>query len=265
MILITKLKIFIAKYLLIFIGIFKNIDINEFTRKGIRWHTPLNDIVGLSLYLLGSFEKHNIKKVSKYINNETTVIDIGANIGTFTIGLLKRCPEKIEKIISYEPEKNNYKNLKKNIKENNLEFKSEVFNKFVGLGNLDKITSNYPLIHKGPKVQNIYYGIKGDYEGVPSSNLNEINFHENKNYFIKIDVDGYESEVMSVINKKLKFRPIILIEINKALMDEGEVEFLVEIFEKNNYKFVYFGKQFSPKIIMKDFRKIGLDLIAVPV
>jgi FkbM family methyltransferase len=264
-ILITKLKIFIAKYLLIFISFFKNIDINEFTRKGIKWHTPLNDIVGLSLYLLGSFEKHNIKKVSKYINDETTVIDIGANIGTFTIGLLKRCPEKIEKIISYEPEKNNYNNLKKNIKENNLESKSEVFNKFVGLGNIDKITSNYPLIHTGPKVQNIFHGLKGDYKGVQFSNLNEINFNENKNYFIKIDVDGYEAEVMSVINKKLKFRPTILIEVNKILMDEAEIEYLVEIFEKNNYKFVYFGKKLSSKIIIKDPRQIGLDLIAVPV
>ncbi len=264
MILITKLKIFIAKYLLIFIVFFKNIDINEFTRNGTTWHTPLNDIVGLSLYLKGSFEKHNIKKVSKYINNETTVIDIGANIGTFTIGLLKKYPEKIEQVISYEPEKNNYKNLKKNIKENKLVSKSQPINKFVGLGNVDKITSNYPLIHKGPKVKNIYYGLKGDYEGVQFSDLDEVNFQENKNYFIKIDVDGYEGEVMSAINKKLKFRPTFLIEINKVLMEIKEINHLVEIFEENNYKFVYFGIRFSPQIILKDPRKIGLDLIAVP-
>ena len=44
------------------ISIFKDIQITQFTRKGVTWHTPLNDIVGLSLYLLGTFENKNIKK-----------------------------------------------------------------------------------------------------------------------------------------------------------------------------------------------------------
>ena len=61
MILITKIKIVIAKYLLMIISIFKDIQITQFTRKGVTWHTPLNDIVGLSLYLLGTFENKNIK------------------------------------------------------------------------------------------------------------------------------------------------------------------------------------------------------------
>jgi FkbM family methyltransferase len=264
MIAITKIKIFIAKYLLIFLSFFQNIEITEFTRNGVKWHTPLNDIIGLSLYLLGSFENHNIKKINKYITSETTVIDIGANIGTFTIGLLKRYPEKIEKVFAYEPEKNNYQNLQKNIKANGFKSEAQIFNKFIGFNDLDKITSNYPLIHEGPKLHNIFYALKGDYTDIPFSNLDEINFKEDKSYFIKIDVDGQESEVMSAINKKLKFRPTILIEINKVLMDKEEIKKLVEIFDNNNYKFIYFGVPVSPKIIFKDPRKIGLDLIAVP-
>ena len=264
MVFITKLKIFIAKYFLIFLSFFQNIEINEFTRNGIKWHTPLNDIIGLSLYLLGSFENHNIKKINKFITNETNVIDIGANIGTFTIGLLKRYPEKIEKVFAYEPEKNNYENLKKNIKVNGFEFKTDVINKFIGFSDVNKVTSNYPLIHEGPKVHNIFYKLKGDYTGIQYSDLDEINFKEDKNYFIKIDVDGQEAEVMSAINKKLKFRPTILIEINKVLMSKEELGKLVEIFDNNNYKFIYFGILCSPKIILKDPRKIGLDLIAVP-
>ena len=68
----------------------------------------------------------------------------------------------------------------------------------------------------------------------------------------------------TAINKKLKFRPTILIEINKVLMNKEELGKLVEIFDNNNYKFIYFGILCSPKIILKDPRKIGLDLIAVP-
>lgn len=264
MIIITKLKIFIAKNLLIIISFFRNIEINQFTRKGTIWHTPLNDIVGLSLYLFGSFEKHNIKKASKYIKKDTNIIDIGANIGSFTIGLLKKKPEYIKKIFAYEPEKNNYKNLMKNLRKNNYESKTETFNKFVGDGDTRKITSNYPLIYKGQKVQNIYYGLKGDYENVQFSNLDEIKFKEKENYFIKIDVDGYEEKVMASISKKLKFKPIILIEINKVLMSVKEVKNLVQIFIDENYKFIYFGFKMSPKIILKDPRKIGLDLIAIP-
>ena len=49
------------------ISIFKDIQITQFTRKGITWHTPLNDIVGLSLYLLGTFENKNIKN-TRYVN-----------------------------------------------------------------------------------------------------------------------------------------------------------------------------------------------------
>ena len=265
MIMITKFKIFIAKNLLIIISFFKDIETNQFTRKGTTWHTPLNDIVGLSLFLFGSFEKHNIKKASKYIKKNSHIIDIGANIGSFTIGLLKNNPENIEKIFAYEPEKNNYKNLTKNLYENNYQIKTETFNKFVGDGGTKKITSNYPLIHKGPKVQNIYYGLKGDYESVQSSNLDEIKFKETKNYFIKIDVDGYEEKVIASISKKLKFKPTLLIEINKVLMSTEEVNNLIRILEEENYKFIYFGFKMSPKIILKDPRRIGLDLIAVPV
>ena len=245
------------------ISIFKDIQITQFTRKGVTWHTPLNDIVGLSLYLLGTFENKNIKKILKYIKKDTIVIDIGANVGAFTIGILKKYPQ-IDQVVCYEPEKSNYINLNKNITENNLDSKTQTFNKFIGDGDTSRITSNYPLIHKGAKVKNIYHGLQGDYENVQKSKLEEIVFEENKNYLIKIDVDGYEANVMSAINEKLKYQPIILIEINKVLMTQNEIHELIDTFERNKYKFLYFNKLVSPRIILKDPRKIGLDIIAIP-
>ena len=108
-----------------FISIFKDIQITQFTRKGVTWNTPLNDIVGLSLYLLGTFENKNIKKILKHIKKDTIVIDIGANVGAFTIGILKKYP-KINQVVCYEPEKRNFNNLKKNITENNFDSKTQI-------------------------------------------------------------------------------------------------------------------------------------------
>ena len=69
---------------------------------------------------------------------------------------------------------------------------------------------------------------------------------------------------MSAINEKLKYQPIILIEINKVLMTQNEIHELIDTFERNKYKFLYFNKLVSPRTILKDPRKIGLDIIAIP-
>ena len=199
----------------------------------------------------------------EFLDQKRKAIDIGANVGAFTIGILKKYP-KINQVVCYEPEKRNFINLKKNITENNFDSKTQIFNKFIGDGDTSKITSNYPLIHKGEKVKNIYHGLQGNYENVQKSKLEEVAFEESKNYLIKIDVDGYEANVMSAINEKLKYQPVILIEINKVLMTQNEINELVETFEKNKYKFLYFNKPVSPRIILKDPRKIGLDIIAIP-
>ena len=47
-------------------------------------------------------------------------------------------------------------------------------------------------------------------------------------------------------------------------MTQNEIHELIDTFERNKYKFLYFNKLVSPRIILKDPRKIGLDIIAIP-
>ncbi len=71
---------------------------------------------------------YNIQGIPKC----STVIDIGAHIGTFTLRCAK---ERNCKVYAYEPSPINYRLLKKNIEENNLTQKVKTFQKAIGAKN----------------------------------------------------------------------------------------------------------------------------------
>ena len=75
-------------------------------------------IIALLLLKLGILEKREMDFVKKTVKEGWTVIDIGANIGYYTL-LLSKLVGKNGKVIAFEPDKDSISMLKKNIKHNN--------------------------------------------------------------------------------------------------------------------------------------------------
>ncbi len=80
---------------------------------------------------------NNEYELEKFVNMKTNIIDIGANCGIATIILGKQNPEST--IYSYEPDKDVFEILKKNIEVNNLK-NIKIFNMAVSNNNKEKIT-----------------------------------------------------------------------------------------------------------------------------
>ena len=239
----TKYKILIAKILskLLTIFISKNQTV---VRNEIKWNLDLNEGIDLSVYLFGTSERKisNLKKLLSKKNSSFTVIDIGANIGSVSLLLAKIL--KNSKVFAIEPTNYAFNKLSNNLSLNK-ELKDKVFlrqlfitnnkkpEKVWSSWNFDK-SNNKHQKHLGTLKeikQNAY--IKLD-EFVKKENLDNIDF-------IKLDVDGYELDVLnSGEDFLIKNKPIIFIEIAPYLYPEFgySCQELIEFIQKLNYRFL---------------------------
>lgn len=137
-------------------------------------------------------------KVKKFIirnyKNYTVFIDIGANIGTYSI-LLGR---KGLKCFAFEPSQENFIVLSKNIELNNLQEKVKIFNFGLGKINCEKEfvfnslnTGASHVISKSDEKKSYNINIK-PFDFV----YKDLNFKKEDKFLLKIDVEGMEPDVL---------------------------------------------------------------------
>tara|TARA_X000001036_G_scaffold438537_1_gene486634 strand:- start:2895 stop:3713 length:819 start_codon:yes stop_codon:yes gene_type:complete len=260
-----RIKIFIARIIYSLLKLFKLDDNLEINRKNIFWNIDINDIVGLSIFLTGGFQNKKLKQFNKLIKKDSLLIDIGANIGSFTI-VTQTNNRNVSKAICIEPDINNYLKLKNNIEINNLVKHTFPFLSFVGRSLDSNSSSHYPLKIPKEDIKNRYNGIPGSFEKAKPFNLEIIENEIKNNLAIKIDVDGNEFEVISALENIIrKYKPLLLIEINKALLDNQELEKIYKLLEESSYM-ISAGKRLKKIDYLKKSKKLyGLDLILKPI
>lgn len=76
--------------------------------------------IGLTPYLLewGVYEKYETELFKRIVNNGMVVVDIGANVGYYTL-LAAKLVGNEGKVFAFEPEPDNYNLLRKNVEANN--------------------------------------------------------------------------------------------------------------------------------------------------
>ena len=157
----------------------------------------------------------NVKKfMLENYQNYTVFLDIGANIGTYSI-LLGR---KGLKCFAFEPSQENFKVLKKNIELNNLQEKVKFFNYGLGKTNCEKefvfnslnTGASHVISNSGEdKNYNIY--IKS-FDSV----YKDFNFKKEDKFLIKIDVEGMEPNVLEGAKSfLLEFSEILVVAEDK--------------------------------------------------
>ncbi len=262
----TIFKFFIARIIFLILSGNKKAKELKVERKNIKWSFLLNDALGLSLYLFGSFEKKNITCFSKFLKKDTVVIDVGANIGLFCIPFYKEYSKLLSKVYAIEPDHRNFNLLRKNINNNLLQNKILPKNLLIAYDKrINPVYSHYPLVKK--KVAKNIFNLfeKGNIKNSIKTSLDKIKLKKSKNYVLKIDVDGNEFQVIKSAKLFIKKeRPMILLEITRSFLSKNQFKYIINFLNKNNYNLILFNKfKMSPKLIEFDFRNFGTDYLFI--
>lgn len=210
------------------------------------------------------------KKILNYFKKNKfkfkLILDIGSNIGEYTV-LFKNINKNIE-VACFEPQKEVFKELKNNLKNYK---KIKLYNVAIGSSNTYKnlninLGSSYISSFSQFNKKSNYYKIRNSllkqrdkikYEKVKVLRLDSFReFKKKKIDLIKIDVEGFEIEVLKGMGKILTNTEMIMIEIHKSNMYLNYNSKKIEKFLKNNgfkmikdFKFPFLG--WSDKIFIK--------------
>ena len=216
-----------------------------------------NDLISTSLINDKNWEQYHDDIISNYINKNSIVLDIGANIGIFTT----KCANKCKYVYSFEPYIKNYELLIKNIYINNF---SNVIPHFFAISdniNITKINWITPnnlgaigldiSLDKDTKYCKYINSITNKNDILNTMNImtNCIdNLNLDKVDFIKIDTEGCEFLcIKGALNTLKKNKPIILMEHNTEEQKLQTLDFLhknnliyhQKYIDKNDYLYIY--------------------------
>ena len=160
-------------------------------------------------------ERILIETIGKYLKPNDTVIDIGAHIGTFSLGISKYL-NKNGKIFAFEPNIKSYYYLNKickkvnNIKTYNFGFSDKEDTLEMVFPDGANYSAGAAIMKTASHLNN-----KNEYEKIIiNTKIFDRFFNNQKIKLIKCDVEGHELEVLSGAKKNIsKYKPIIIVEI----------------------------------------------------
>jgi len=181
---------------------------------GNTFHYEFNNDIGFTLYMHGEFEKNEISFCEKFITKNSIVLDIGANIGLHTVFFSKWAYDGM--VFSFEPSHSTFNSLIKNVSND-----QNVYPLNLGLSNHNSILKFYE------SSDNAYSSLKDTKRksvvkitNIISYRLDDLFLKLNleKIDFVKIDVEGFENEVILGMEQMIKkYQPIIYCEIYKGV------------------------------------------------
>jgi FkbM family methyltransferase len=213
------------------------------------------------------YEPEIIKLFSTYIDPKRDVIDIGANIGLYTV-LFSKTISSEKKVLSIEPTPLALKYLYRNIKRNKVEDSVIVFEGIVSdskgkchinvIEGMEEYSSLKKIVHqsvKGLSYKKIM--VKGD---TIDTLVERYNMNPG---FIKIDTEGAEYSVLcGALNTIQTHKPVILSELSGSLLSNFGVNFnmVINLLQDNGYKVRNVdNNQIPPKISYEG------EILALPI
>jgi len=244
-------------------------------RNQIHWKLNLSEVIDFMVYLVGGFDKAGSKAFGKQISKNSTIIDIGANIGSFSLEVSKYLSDQ-GRIIAIEPSTYAYRKFQSNLKLNpNLLNRITPVHAFITQNNNPvpkEIYASWDIQSEDPRHNN-HKGILTSTYGAISLSLDQLvdHFSISKLDWLKIDVDGFEKDVLfggRHIFKKHK--PNVFMELCEYSLEEHNtsIEELLDFLICFGYQFYSVkGKPFNQDIeaIRKTIPKMGtINIFAYP-
>jgi FkbM family methyltransferase len=198
------------------------------------WYREDDKVIGQRI-ALGKFEKYETALMMSQIGKNEVAVDVGANIGYYTMLLAQRA----KKVYAIEPDREIFGILKKNVEENNLK-NVVLVNAAAGdqKGRI-KFYKNEENDGDGRVVKSQ----NGKFVGfVNCLRLEKILQNEQKISLIKVDTQGYEPAVIAGAKKIIeKDSPVLFLEYTpEEYKDKKMINFLTK-----NYKNIWSINDFA--------------------
>ena len=207
-------------------------------KDGTIMYVDLRTYTELEAYYRGTYDSGLIAIVKSLLDNPDSVfLDIGANIGFYTIsiGNYLRSKNGSGRVVSFEPFEGNYQRMLDNLKLNQLESLCSVHK--IGLSN--EARSSYLTLRedfrRGSNTGNAAIPTNEEFDAgfrkvtIQLERLDDIWDRINIDYgridVIKMDIEGHEDFCLEGGKNTLEIhRPTILMEVNKPYYDARGVE-----------------------------------------
>ncbi len=189
----------------------------------------------------GLHEFEDMSFLLHYLRESDLFIDVGANIGSYTV---LSSGEIGTKTYSFEPSPSTFENLQNNININNISHLVQQFN--IALGDKDdtiKFTKGLDTIN------HVAIEKEANHVLVPVKRLDEIIPITKLKILMKIDVEGYETNVIQGMDKTLSNNDLnaIIIELNgsgrRYGFDENKIHEKLKSHKFLPYKYLPLNRQ----------------------
>lgn len=245
----TSQKIRIARGLLLLVMFFRRLfgcSTNVIVhRRGISWSLNLHEGIDFAIYLLGGFEVRTLRRYTELVQEGDVVLDIGANIGAHTLPLAQLVGQR-GKVYSFEPTDYAFKKQQVNIALNmNLAPRIHAQQMMLVATESDtlpgSVYSSWPLTGEIQDLDGQHHGRLMGTQGAVQETLD--NFIKLKGVervnFIKLDVDGNESDVLAGATRTLQLhKPKIILELAPYVYEDKPEKFdlIFSLLRNLNYK-----------------------------
>ena len=156
----------------------------------------------------GGFQLDRLAKALSYVTNFDLAIDAGAHVGSWT----RVMAERFNKVHAFEPVKDTYDCLKKNIAEySNVQCMRCALGSRLGFVDIEWDSKYEVQGNTGSK----FVSINDEFGKTSMIRLDGINFSALD--FLKLDVEGAEYDVLKGAEQTvLRHKPVILLEVKKG-------------------------------------------------
>lgn len=231
-----------------------------FERDGIKMRVDISDYVGHYLYF--GFEDRAMKKLFSLCPDNATVIDVGANIGWTALHMAHQAAHG--KVYGFEPDPYNAEQCIENVKRNGLQ-NIEIFS--FGLGNAEgtvNMEERTPSNRGGNRIAPLGASASRPVQITRMDSVSHLR-SEGKIGLIKIDVEGYELQVLKGARAILReHKPILFIELDdNNLRDQGDsANELIRFLGEMGYESLSNAENNLPVTVGMDFTKCHIDVVA---
>jgi len=252
-VLTTKTKVSLAAlaYSLISLGrrIVGKDDCTTVHRRGIQWSLNLSEGIDFSIYLLGAFERGTVATLQKLVKPGDVVFDIGANIGSHTLGLAHRVGDK-GKVYAFEPTDFAFEKLRRNIALN-PRLQARICARQILLTSTviecpkPELYASWPLKNNGA-VHPKHRGRLATTQNATVDTVDAFVEHQgiDRVNLMKIDVDGHELPVLQgSLGVLTVFKPVLVMEMSPYIHAEQNSSFsgLIALFRDAGYSIQHAG------------------------
>lgn len=188
--------------------------------------------VELSVFETGTYEKGILTFLKRNLNSGDCFVDVGANIGLMTL-VASQCVGNSGKVISYEAHPETVKILEFNLNLNSIS-NVEVCNYALGSTNCSSIIYDNWHINRG----GASLIVKTENSAAYSVEIRRLDDSRDSTIhpkIIKIDVEGFELEVLKGAEETIKkFKPILIIELSSKRDNSYSINELMDFIESFN-------------------------------